>query len=604
MDERLEKIKQVVQDVLDASIGVIELKELLDKVVEIGSEKLNAKSCSIFLLVDNKGTLEIVAGSGDIGKKLKESEAKYYIPKRAPFSQKPKEAPQYETWEEEKRLIEDGKPGMRITAWVVKTGEFVRCSGRGEFESHPEHRGKYEKSQGEECQEIIEIPLTFKKDIRYREYRAQADGVIKVENPKDKKNGFDENDEFIMHILAGCVSGTIQKIETEEPKSYKKLFNGAKLLGALLDWFKENEATIQGKNKGVAKEISEFSKDVLRWNIYGIEKMYDKIIEIVRRINGILEFEEDLIKVFEDITKKYEEILGTGVRYREHLIHQFQVFLLGYYIINKNTRFQKTLKDYLQKNGIDGTLDNVMKCWFLSSAFHDIAYSIERINDWLGSYFQTLFSSELVGEKLPFVFLWENLFTGEGYEYHKNILIKLMRERLNIPFESEGAAKLHQIFITTLLTKSGSKKKNHGLFGALIMANQLLKKSYTDSNIPKIILEGAFSVAVHTLDVCEDLYSVQRAKLHDIPFALLLVFCDNAQEWGRPWMKNLTPGAIELEEIKVASDKTTIKLVCNATDLDIEELKRIINGVKANWVTKNLNLIYVKKDTGEEMARI
>ncbi|MBI4684475.1 MAG: hypothetical protein HY755_04690 [Nitrospirae bacterium] len=604
----LENIKQIMEKVLSASIGKIELKNFLDVVVEIGSKKLEAKSCSIFLLVDGQGTLEIVAGSGDIGRKLTEAEAKYCVPERNPLSQKPEETYVYNTWEEEKKLIEEGKLGMGITAWVVKTGESVRYGGRDEFEKHPEHRGKFEKTQNEECQSIVEVPLYFKKD-KNKKGRAKADGVIKVENPVNKKE-FDQADKFILSILSSCVSAAIQKIEIDEPKSYKQLFNGAKLLVDIINWHEVNKDSIDGTNRALMKEISKFSKEILKWNIYGIEKMYDKIIIIIKDINKILGFKDnDCIKIIEEITRKYEEILGTGLRYREHLIHQFQVFLLGLHIINSNKRIQTAMKSYLKANGINDNFDNVIRCWFLSSIFHDFAYSIEKINDWLGEYFKTLFSSELSKEKLPFVFLWENLFTVEKYEYYKNILIKLIREKLAVPFESDEAAEIHYSFITILMSKSDMRKKNHGLFGALVLSNRLLKEKFDDPDISKIVLEGGFSIALHALDVYQDLFNVQKALLQNIPFAFLLVFCDNAQEWGRPWMNELEPGAIELDVINIADEFVEIKLICDVSkNVDVKTLANMVGGIRKYWKHEidgvKFHLIYINKDTGATVANL
>ncbi len=340
--------------------------------------------------------------------------------------------------------------------------------------------------------------------------------------------------------------------------------------------------------------------------------MYDRIIAIIKEINEILGFQDNgCINIIEKITRTFEDILGTGVRYREHLIHQFQVFLLGLYIINSNKRIQGAMKSYLETNGINGNLTNVIRCWFLSSVFHDFAYSMEKINDWLGEYFKTLFSPELVGKKLPFVFLWENLFTVERYEYNKNILIKLIRERLNVPFESDEASGLHHSFITILMDKSDNKKKNHGLFGALVMLNELHKRNYDNPDFQKIVLEGSFSIALHALDVYQDLFYIQKGLLQNIPFAFLLVYCDNAQEWGRPWMNELKPGVIELDKIDITDKCINIKLICNCNNVSKEILANMVNmvsGIRNYWSHEingvSFHLVYINKETGAEVAKL
>lgn len=607
MNTSQSRIAQVVNEVSKASIGKIKLKDFMDDVVAIGSRKLRAKSCSIFLLIDDEGTLEIVVGFGKIGRELELAKAKYYVPRRDPLLRKPAKRVKFNSWTEEKKLIKDKRLGMGITAFVVKTGK-PYCGKARDFENHPEHRGKYEKQQREDCKAILEIPLYLRSHTD-RKPRAKADGVIKVENPRNK-NQFDENDKFVLSILATCVSNVIQRMEAEDRKSYKRLFNGARLLTELLRWSEQNRKKIKPKDEytRINERISEFSIKTLKYNIYGIKEIYEEVIIVIKYINKILGFKEDWIKTIGEISVKFEEILGEGLRYREHFIHQFQVFLLGLLLLNRNKTLRKLLENYLQRNQITGNLKNVIRCWFLSSVFHDSVYSIEKINEWLGAYFRTLFSSELVDGKIPFIFLWENLFTVEKYEYHKNLLAKSMEEKIGTGFGAVESAKLYQFFISTLMGRPEGKAKNHGLLAALVMSSHLLGENPSDQDIRKIILESAFAVAMHTLNVAKNIYDIKRVKLNnirnDIPFAFLLVFCDNAQEWGRPWMGSLTPGTVELKKIRIEDNEVLVELLCDVSDpkLDIQALKEIVGGVQENWFTqlKDISFHISYKDKNRE----
>lgn len=57
--------------------------------------------------------------------------------------------------------------------------------------------------------------------------------------------------------------------------------------------------------------------------------------------------------------------------YRDHYLHQFQVFLLGLYIIDK-------LRSKLPSN----KSNNIEKQWLIASSFHDMAYPIELYDSW------------------------------------------------------------------------------------------------------------------------------------------------------------------------------------------------------------------------------
>ena len=601
-----EKFENVIRQVLEASIGVFELKDFLIKVVKIGANALKAKSCSISMLVDDKGTLEILAASGSIGEKLMAAEATYYVPLRSPLTIRPNYVPIYTSLEDEKQLIENSLLGMGLTAFVVKTGEHIIYNGRHEFTQHAEHRGKYEKSQAEECQSIVMIPLSIKGGSTRKE-RAKADGVIKCEN-RLGGGGFGESDKDILSILAKCVSVAIHKLDVEEPRSYKNLFNGAKLLSVMSEWLTNNGDTLSVKHKDIMTCISQFSKDVLRWNIYGMERMYDRIISIIKIINTTLGFNRNgCIQVVEEITKKYEEILGTGLRYREHLVHQFQVFLLGLYIISCNEKIRAAMLNYLERCCITSTFDNILRCWFLSSIFHDFAYSMEKLDDWLGAYFQTLFSEELGKERLPFIFLWENLFTVEKYEYHKNMLMEAINRRVVSAEPSSQDTNLHHMFITTLMAKSDKKKKNHGLFGALVLMNKLMREpqEHDDRDVVPIVREAAVAIALHARDVYEDIYKMRETVIDGSPFAFLLVFCDNVQEWGRPWMKELEPGAIDLEDIGITESEVKVILKCDHKKVlnivTLPVLRDLIHGIKC-WDTSingvSFHATYLNKKGG------
>jgi hypothetical protein len=610
MTELEGKIGKIVRAVSDASMGNFVLEDFLEQVVDIGCNTLDANYCSVFLLTDDEGTLQLIANNTKFGDKIREENVEYYVPKRKIL--KKKFRGKIDQKLKEKNLIEKGQLSMGITAMVVKSGKCFRGTKK-RIKIDSEYRGKYEKEKGlDYCNAVLLIPLDL-SSRKFEGYKkkahSKAAGVIKVENPVKDKQGFSENDETLLFILAKCITSAIDKMEKQE-NSYKNLFGGAKLLSKYLLLKQSSEMRSNTLVVGIENVIIDFARHVHKYDIYGIQNMYDKIISVAEKINNQLGFKHECINIIKVITKKFEEVLGADPTsaYREHLIHQFQVFLLGLYIIKANEDFQKTLMNFLKDNvGIEGSFDNVIRVWFLSSMFHDFAYSLERINDWLGDYFKNVFSRDLEGMKLPFTMSWENLFTVGNYEYCRSRLFNRINERLILKLSKderfEQEAEIEKVLMEILLAKTDGRKKNHGLFGGLILCNHLLDKEKLCKNeaIFDIVLESGAAMAIHTSDVYIALKRVQTAELDDMPFAFLLVYCDNSQEWGRPWMSQhkIAKGAIELDKLNVTMNAVEITLVCHdGKKLEketIDAISEVVAKFDSNWANKYGNTTFTLK---------
>lgn len=73
-----------------------------------------------------------------------------------------------------------------------------------------------------------------------------------------------------------------------------------------------------------------------------------------------------------DTVEKFEKVLQRMQDYRDHFIHSFNVFLLGYYIINKLEIPQSDFKS-----------NDVNLSWMLAATFHDVGYTIQDMEVWL-----------------------------------------------------------------------------------------------------------------------------------------------------------------------------------------------------------------------------
>jgi hypothetical protein len=568
------KIRDLNRRILHAALNSSDLKNFLDEIVEIGAESTEAKSCSIYLLEESENRngkiLRLYSSSGDMDKILKDEETRYYIPKRSPFTKKGEgkrkiiaylrryflEKCNYSTekleiyeqdllkerktlidllWENEKSLIniakkmgddlidliEKGELPMGITAYNVKSKEFIPPLQGAEICEHPEWMGSYWGIH-EICTTLVQVPLLKQRD-------GEIVGLIKIKNHKiGDSHCFTDKHKEILSILADSIIIAIQQI-IYKSDTYKKLY-GTEILKKI------NELKIENPplNREIQKPLKEFySKlEIEIEDIGGIDRIYNKVTRLVSDIAQALNLYA-VLDIIDSIGPAFEPLLGTDVQYREHFIHQFNVFLLGYYLINKKSPLRKKLIKHLQTINPDYNLEDVLKVWFITAMFHDFNYSVEKMEGWLKNYFLR------VAVPSRFHISWADIFTH--YEIEKINLIELIYS--NSDKSKEEIAKI--------IKDTFIEEHDHGIMCGLMLMDILEVED-------ALLKEACCAIALHTKTVYSKL---EKLKIDNFPFAFLLVFCDNAQEWGRPVMMNLIPHLdVKLEGIITDEDKVDIKL--------------------------------------------
>jgi hypothetical protein len=573
--EYQERIRVIIRRVLQAAFVSKDLEMFFNEIVKLGAEKADAKSCAIFLLDEDEHTLRLKAASGEFEEVLKGKRATYYMPDRPCFKNKSdgkRKIEEYlkekglslEKLREEKKtlmdvidsskenlvdLIEAGKLPMGITAYVVLTEEPVIVHGK-RVREHPEWRGSYEGAH-EICTSLIEVPLKVPNKGKV--------GMIKIENYIDSEAiyNFEELDRpeiceriykfgdrhrEILEILTDCVVLAIENVLYRTPKTYKKLF-GTELLRKLDELRIQSNPSI---NEQIYEEVKKFYGQIRIKieDVGGMEELYKRSALLIKKIAQILDLHPAL-GVIDSIGPAFEPLLGTDVRYREHFIHQFQVFLLGYYLINKKERLQKFLINHLREINTryatakdDEILEDILRIWFLASIFHDFAYSVGKMEGWLKKYFERV----QIHPYPKILISWSDMLAE--YEIEKTRLIQLV-SRFTNKKEEEIAELIKNAFI---------KELDHGVIGSLMLMNILRNE------IDEIILkEACCAIALHTDNVYSKLGNL---TLTQFPFAFLLIFCDTAQQWGRPKIATLAQDInITLEDITTDDcSKVEIKL--------------------------------------------
>lgn|GEM_PF-6336259 len=259
--------------------------------------------------------------------------------------------------------------------------------------------------------------------------------------------------------------------------------------------------------------------------------------------------------------------------------------MLGYYIINRigiDNFEQIFLSSLRNKNIINEEVKevNILKIWFLTSLFHNVAYVIEKTPKLIDVFLQ-----EVLGEKgsknIPPVignFNWGVILGWNDNRYHLNELQKYFY----------GNDEKKKRLIDDVLNNALMIDQDHGVFSALILLNQLREEIEKD---PLIFYIAGLSIALHNKSVWQNMEKervFEKIKFDKYPIPFLLLYCDTVQEWGR---QIRTEAKINHEPmLKGIYFDSKNEIVCNLlyekqslTPRFIAELQGIINPIRMHW---------------------
>jgi hypothetical protein len=279
--------------------------------------------------------------------------------------------------------------------------------------------------------------------------------------------------------------------------------------------------------------------------------------------NAITELWEESRKSadFLDDTQDFEHLLKE-LRMRDHFIHSFRVFLLGYSIINKiNQLFPEERYFKFPERGYN-------LIWMLSATFHDSAYAIEKTDDWMNKFFL-----RFLGIKTQFFLRLPELLTPTYTDF-----LRMLSQHHKSPFSIRDNFQFSFNGMDwNYYDKVGEAllKKDHGVLGALMLCHRMAIKegflggdqriaSGDEYNFLYYHLSAAHAISVHNIDVVIDF------KRH--PFAFMLVLCDEIQDWGRSEDDDKNE-FIAIEELGVEKGQVpVVSLKLNASNGKIEKL--------------------------------
>ena len=332
--------------------------------------------------------------------------------------------------------------------------------------------------------------------------------------------------------------------------------------------------------------------------------LYNIIMDTLRDL-WVKKYEkEDAYRRFE-IYQEFEKVLFKDPRYRDHFIHQFQVFLSGLPIIDK---YQMEIENAY--SGIFDSKIDIDFSWLLASTFHDIGYPVQQFDKWMNSFF----SDFLDVKEIPTSIDLGKLLLIRNFQDYLDKLTSLYSAlyqlnggthwKYNSPHRIDH--ELRRMFSSKLI-----EERNHGIISALILLDRIENSkiaqndsNYIDTTFSSIVMPAALSIAMHDMGIFLS-KNIEKIEFRKDPITFLIIYCDTIQEWGRPTSPIITDSentpfltkySIDDEKVSVtltyrkiikvksmSEEKTTFKL-------KEEEVINIFSKLKSNSPTFEITL--------------
>lgn len=404
-------------------------------------------------------------------------------------------------------------------------------------------------------------------------------------------------------------------LEEQEKESYDNLYNClTPILNELIkigNNIKEKETTAQEglkdewKNLETVHNLIEHLYYVFKRNTYHGETIIHRVNYFIEDLLETLELPKHIFgNVWENLRRHEDLLLYSIDNYRDHVMHQFHVFILGYLILYSDIEYfhkliyknyDNKIKSYPYSNANSPILKKIdmIRIWALAALFHDCGYIFEKLPQGFKN-----FSDAVLRKELEPKFMWDKTILAN------DILATLSRiSEYNI--ECETNSFKNQDLLGILLQKA-ILMNDHGVISSIILIKQ--ESLYTQGyprvkNIETIINIASLAIAVHNKKVFKEIEerSNQGICLSRSPIAFLLIYCDIVQEWGRKkflFQKENSWIIPKLEDILFSKEiengkKRSFKVILNypanfpGNPPDIIELKKSIEPAMNNLVTEH-----------------
>ncbi|MBT9143337.1 MAG: hypothetical protein DDT32_01611 [Syntrophomonadaceae bacterium] len=266
--------------------------------------------------------------------------------------------------------------------------------------------------------------------------------------------------------------------------------------------------------------------------------------------------------------------------YRDHFMHSFHVFLLGYIILHHIGL--NIIREWLDKSlkhgpapykGLKISNDDILRIWFLTAFLHDAAYVFQKFNEGIDN------------------------FTTKEWDYPLNILPNgtplLKVDDNQMPF-GKYLAEMLEFFASKNETNrchmlphflQAIRVNDHGVLGALWTLNKFGKEASRQRILENYL--SALAISFHNRIIFEHLREgaekENRINLETFPIPFLLAFCDTAQIWGRRTK--------EMQE-NVKAQLFAIDLLDNQITLRLFYASKVVGNIPTSIEVQGINNVY------------
>jgi GAF domain-containing protein len=306
-------------------------------------------------------------------------------------------------------------------------------------------------------------------------------------------------------------------------------------------------------NMKIWVELAKVSTSLI--NARGEEEISELILNKVSELCDLLKLPPAFSKIFRNFMEN-EKILYNLPYYRDHFIHSFHVFYLGYLILNGWWNNKVPLVD----GSSEEAKNRVLTTWFMASIFHDIAYPIEMTARWV-----PLFPKEVLGLDLEIKgsFDWTPIVLKKQNTIKLEKVSQLFFENANYDKEKMllKNAALRNWILNQLLNSH-----DHGALSCIALLSIKCSKEHNECTY-----DAALAMLLHNYLKNRD-PTIGSIFLNRYPLAYLLSYCDNAQEWGRAQnsptegLQKFVDHSVKFYGLEIDSNETIVTLEYNIID--------------------------------------
>lgn len=326
-----------------------------------------------------------------------------------------------------------------------------------------------------------------------------------------------------------------------------------------------------------------FSKDNIQRNIASYPKAFDyeKDKIILDLMRNLWEYPKtaEIFKVFKEL-----DLALTVIGIKGHFVHQFEVFLFGWFV------FKKLLASPCGKNVTDkfGSINNIFFTWMISSTAHDFGYPLQEINklmDKLSSLYQGLHITKLadqLDELFKYKLIEEEkelniarlIKTGEEIQIEELVKASLIE---TLDFDTNTARK-----VTTALRD----KCNHGYVSSLILGKTYLESIYSttlstvdETRLRDRLKYATAAIALHAYSYDDSVKIIKKINFDLNPFAYILYIVDNIQEWNRAINPNEDWPIYNLAELNENNEEINITYLLVHDNWDDSRTSKVVDAL-------------------------